>query len=231
MKYLLYLVLLSSVSVFAQDTTADIKTLKKAQKEAVYNRDIEYEPHSIGISYRLGGIGIFQQDVVEQSPRQRRFMVGYQNINFEFYTRTRRGKTQYTPLVELRFGIPFNNNNPGVLFINNTWGFLFGGSQYVFDYRSKEHGMGWSMLANGGFTIEFPTVSSFNSIHDLKYTGIIGGELEFKAIYNVHKYLGVSFGFVLGYTFAPVINTDPNATSPFFLEHGLTWGFNVGLMF
>ncbi len=232
-KLLLCLALLGSFStpLFAQETSdnkaadraaraeekaaarAAAKAEKKAAKDAEYNMDVQYQPHSTGISYRMGGVG----------------PIGNQTFSFDFYTRQRKGKSQYTPMVSLRFSEPFSKDTVGYLGGLGYWGFLFGGSQYVFDIRSKETGIGWSMLVNGGMTLEFPTTASVNSISEIaRHVFILGGEIDFKAIYNFHKYVGATAGFTMGYALSPNFY-DYKASSP--LDHGFVWGFNLGFIF
>ena len=222
-KFLALLLFVCAQTAFAQETTTTTDT------------SLRYDPHSLGISFRMGGV------IGNNSS------YGVQSTVFEFYTRERKGKTKYTPLVGLRFSYPLTGMN-AYSYGKFRWGFLFGGSQYVFDKRSAETGTGWSMLVNGGFTTDTPSIKEFIEI--AHYPINIGGELEFKAIYNVHKYVGISFGlhmaYALGFTGEQTLKdmisgaggstggTTPPATSepiPVTLDHSFTIGFNFGVIF
>ena len=205
------------------------KAAEKAEKEArEADTTIRYNPHSLGMSFRFGGLANNRMGGISEH-------VGVYTTVFEFYTRARKGKSQYTPLVGLRISSPLGGVNP-YTYGGLRWGFLFGGSQYVFDMRSKETGLGWSMLVNGGLTAE---LSSFKELIQISRNPIIiGGELEFKAIYNVHKYTGITFGLHMGYVasldasevLVDMLNQIPSE-GEFHVDHGFTWAFSIGMIF
>ena len=154
MKNFLALLLFVCVqTAFAQEelkkttttTTTIVKKSTKKVKPKEEDTTLRYDPHSLGISFRLGG-------AIAGSGSY-----GVQNTVFEFYTQERKGMSQYTPMVGIRFSSPIGGNNL-YTYGGFRWGVLFGGSQYVFDMRSKETGTGWSMLVNGGLTVDIPSV-------------------------------------------------------------------------
>ena len=70
----------------------------------------------------------------------------------------------------------------------------------------------------------------------------LGVELDFKAIYNVHKYVGVSFGLHMGYAFGfsaqsvidGMISGTPSVggvENPVEYDHSFIVGLNFGLIF
>ena len=90
-----------------------------------------------------------------------------QCLNFSL---KRKGHSQYTLMIGFRLSTSFSPNDG--LYGGFRWGVIFGGSQYLFDMRSKETGLGWSMLANGGTTAE---LSSFQEIIQIARNPIIIG--------------------------------------------------------
>ncbi|MGL5955941.1 MAG: hypothetical protein ACRC0X_04970 [Brevinema sp.] len=227
MKKIIFLFILFGTVIHAQDPTP--------QKKG-------YRIHSIAVSQRFGGVSSYQTmfDIagIISGGSIDGFTAHYNYANYmtslEFFTQRRKGRSQYTPMVAIRLGY---NTSKSYSLSGFHWGFLFGGSQYIFDFRSKETGLGWSMLANGGLTIDFPNISAIKS---LTFPVNIGGEVDFKAIYNFHKYIGVTFGFNIGYSFAldgSIIKVIGDLTGPgipptyILADHNLVWSFNVGVIF
>ena len=231
-KFLALLLFVCVQTTFAQEETEQSTTVKKLTRRVkIEDTTLRYDPHSLGISFRMGGV----MDSYGS--------YGTYSTTLEFYTQGRKGKTQYTPMVGIRFSSPFGETNP-YTYGGFRWGVLFGGSQYVFDMRSKQTGKGWSMLVNGGFTADMPGIKEFIEIASYPFT--IGGELEFKAIYNVHKYVGISFGLHMGYAIG--FNAGPLAddilagnTTDFSdikallkrveVDHNFIIGVNFGIIF
>ena len=225
MKRILALLLFLCVqTTFAQEKIENL-TIKTT------DTTLRYDPHSLGISFRMGG-------VVGSSESY-----GVYSTVFEFYTQGRKGRTKYTPMVGIRLSSPLSGAND-YTFGGFRWGFLFGGSQYVFDLRSEETGKGWSMLVNGGVTADIPGIKEFIEITSYPIT--FGAEMEFKAIYNVHKYVGISFGLHMGYAFGfdarQIANDALNGNDMDFsdicgllnqidVDHNFTVGFNFGVIF
>ncbi len=141
-------------------------------------------------------------------------------------------------MVGLRFTWPNSSQHTYSLYGSGMWGFIFGGSQYVFDLRNSDTGLGWSMLVNGGMTLEFGTTRAVNTVDDMiAYPFALGGEIDFKTIYNFHKYVGATFGFSAGYSASldasgiiKAFSGDESA-SALAIAHGFHWGFNIGLIF
>ena len=232
MKKILALLLFVCVQTsFAQEK----KEVSKKQTKPI-DTTLRYDPHSLGITFRMGG-------VVAGSGSY-----GVQNTVFEFYTQGRKGKTKYTPMVGIRLSSPLSKidlSSPSGINLYTyggfRWGFLFGGSQYVFDMRSEETGTGWSMLVNGGVTADLPSIKEIIEITNYPLT--LGAEIEFKAIYNVHKYVGISFGLHMGYAFgfsilefaentiAGIPTGDGDIFSQMSMDHNFTIGVNFGVIF
>ena len=216
-KILVLFLFVCAHTTFAQEKTKNL-TIKTT------DNNIRYDPHTLGISFRMGTV----IDALGS--------YGVHNTIFEFYTQGRIGKTKYTPMIALRFSSPIGGVNPHN-YGGFRWGVLFGGSQYVFDKRSEQTGLGWSMLVNGGVSADMPSVKEFIDV--AKYPITLGTELEFKAIYNVHKYVGISFGLQMGYAFgftAEKIFNDALAggavdVSTIEYKHSFVIGFNFGIIF
>ena len=203
----------------------------------IYSQDSKkqgYRPHSIAISQRVGGMGEVKNRISatvggDQKPiiadgSEYAYYDGMTTV-IEFFTQKRKGRSQYTPMLSFRFSFPFTSYDG--LYGGFRWGFLFGGSQYLFDLRSKA-GTGWSMLANGGFIIDIGEVTS------LHYPVIFGGEVDFKVIYNIHKYTGFTFGLNVGYQVsfdATKANTSSGAIPEIIINNGFSWNLNFGVMF
>lgn len=221
-KMILFLLIFTHIGVYAQEQT-DTKKIEKIE-----DTTIRYNPHSLGMSFRFGGLANNRVGGTYEH-------VGVYTTVFEFYTQERKGKSKYTPLVGIRISSPLGGVNP-YIYGGLRWGFLFGGSQYVFDLRSKETGLGWSMLVNGGLTAEITSIKEILQIS--RHPFIIGGELEFKAIYNVHKYTGITFGLHMGYVASVDASTmlegmlgvseDEGSLN---IDHGFTWAFSIGMIF
>ncbi|MGL5253812.1 MAG: hypothetical protein ACRC9L_02140 [Brevinema sp.] len=141
-------------------------------------------------------------------------------VALNIYTENRKKNARgYSPLLQFRFGY---GTSPSLE--EPILGFLLGGSQYLFDYRSSLAGIGWSMLANGGMSFDFPLNIPQNRSF---YPFTLGGELEFKAIYNFHRYVGVSFGLQMGYYFVPMgLARDEN-----FYDQNVRINLSAGLIF
>ena len=222
-RLLLLILMFSMGNLYSQDSTQ--QTSKKRG----------YKPHSIAISQRIGGILEIKNRVSatvggDQKPiiadgSEFAYYDGATTV-IEFFTQTRKGRSQYTPMLSFRFSFPFSSYNG--LYGGFRWGVLFGGSQYLFDLRSKETGTGWSMLANGGFIIDIGEVTS------LHYPAILGGEIDFKVIYNTHKFTGFTFGLNVGYHISfdgTKISTTGGGIPEIIINNGISWNFNFGVMF
>lgn len=227
MKRLLFIMVLSVGIIYAQETPRQEKPVK-AKKG--------YRTHSIAISQRLGGFaetkntmsGAMGGDSVEVGGYSEYSHYGNYTTVFEFFTQKRKGHSQYTPMIGFRLSTSFSPNDG--LYGGFRWGVILGGSQYLFDMRSKETGLGWSMLANGGFILDFPTIEEMTSF---KYPALIGGEVDFKVIYNVHKHVGITFGLNMGYQFSLDASELKKPDGSFGVIHnnGFMWNFNFGVIF
>lgn len=240
MKRLLCTFLLICGSIYAQDSS-----IKKEKKG--------YRTHSIAISQRFGGTAGLNTIIDPSIALSQNENASLKNLgqtrydhyatfltSIEFFTQKRTGRTQYTPMVAVRLG--YADSNIGSSWGGFHWGFLFGGSQYVFDARAKTTGLGWSMLVNGGLTLDFPTIDKMEKIN---FPIILGGEIDFKTIYNFHKNVGITFGVNFGYNFsAGILNpaevslsSTENLTGPgvpplgLLFDHNFSWAFNVGFIF
>ena len=223
-RLLLLILMFSTGSLYSQDATK--QTSKKRG----------YKPHSIAISQRIGGIGEIKNRISAGANGADTSVViadgsEYKHFNnattvIEFFTQTRKGRSQYTPMISFRFSFPFSSYDG--LYGGFRWGVLLGGSQYLFDLRSKTTGLGWSMLANGGFILDIGEVTS------LHYPVILGGEVDFKVIYNIHKYVGITFGLNMGYQVSfdgTKANTTSGAIPEAIINNGFSWNLNFGVMF
>ena len=227
MKRLLFIMVMSVGFIYAQETPIQEKPVK-AKKG--------YRTHSIAISQRLGGFAETKNTMggaqgaagMEVEGYSEYLHYGNYTTVFEFFTEKRKGHSQYTPMIGIRLSTAFSPNDG--LYGGFRWGVIFGGSQYLFDMRSKETGLGWSMLANGGFILDFPTIEEMKS---LKYPGLIGGEVDFKVIYNVHKHVGVTFGLNMGYMFSLDISEvqKPDGSYQVIHNNGFAWNLNFGVIF
>ena len=240
-KFLALLLFMCVQTAFAQEelkttttttTTTIVKKSTKKVKPKEEDTTLRYDPHSLGISFRIGG-------AMGKSESY-----GVYGSVFEFYTQERKGMSQYTPMVGIRISAPISKTND-YTYGGLRWGVLFGGSQYVFDMRSKETSKGWSMLVNGGFTADIPSVKEFIEVTNYPLT--LGGELEFKAIYNVHEYVGISFGLHMAYAFGfsakqlakdalgDISSIDTSDIKGLLkqieVEHNFVIGFNFGIIF
>ncbi len=245
MKRLLMLVCLltmSQMETFGQEIATQTPEVKKSG----------YRPHSIGITQRFGGGRVWAKGLGAN------YHQALSLTTLDFYTEKRKGKSQYSPLVQLRITAPMGYlsltsdkskaletldrltiDTYGPFISSFSAGFLFGGSQYLFDKRSKETGKGWSMLLNGGFIINIYSVESMDYMM-LKSPISFGTELSFKPVYNFSKNIAVTFGFDIGYEISfnqPIVINDnledyfsgPSMGDRF--QHALTYGFSVGVLF
>ena len=211
-----------------------------------------YRSHSIGITQRFGGGQVWAKGLGVN------YHQALSLTTFDFYTEKRKGKGKYSPLVQLRITAPlgklsftsrensiFSENMDRLVvdtygpFISGfSAGFLFGGSHYLFDKRSKETGKGWSMLLNGGFIINIYTLEWMDYMMQ-KSPISFGGEISFKPVYNFSKNVAITFGFDIGYEaafsqdlyidFEDYFSGRPSMGDMF--QHALTYGFSVGLLF
>lgn len=202
-----------------------------------------YNPHTFEISTLIGGDALFSTQF-----GHRNFFTGMTVLNIYTENRYKRNRG-YTPLVQFRVGYgssPFYKSHGNI-----SLGLLFGGSQYVFDFRGEDSGIGWSMLVNGGMSFDF----SPNLIKKyFSFPAALGGELEFKAIYNFHKYVGITFGFLMGYSLTadvsalfgggsgysgatdgagfPVYTPGAKVITPgLIIDQNFRWAFTVGVIF
>lgn len=203
-----------------------------------------YNPHTFEISTLIGGDALFSTQF-----GHRNFVTGMTVLNIYTENRFKRNRG-YTPLVQFRVGygkMPFYKSHG-----NTSIGLLFGGSQYVFDFRGEDSGIGWSMLANGGMSFDF-SPSLLNNY--LSFPAALGAELEFKAIYNFHKYVGITFGFLIGYSLTadvsrlfgsegsgysgpvdssgfPIYSPGTKVVTPgLIIDQNFRWAFSVGVIF
>lgn len=245
MKRILCILVLLSGVIHAQEETSEKKSW--------------YRPHSIAISQRLGGVDNYQTgvDIVNiglgaigdgldfgtLSALTAQNHYGAFSTQIEFYTQRRKGRSQYTPMIGLR--ITYAGDTPNALG-GFHYGVLLGGSQYIFDFRSKETGLGWSMMANGGVTLD---IGSFSDTTDVEYDGmklslpnnypiIFGAEVDFKVIYNFHKEIGATAGFNMGYQHSYGVKAfDVTTVGPgipalmLVLDHSFVWALNIGIIF
>lgn len=209
--YLLVGLLLSTVNIFA------------------------YRAGSIGISTRFEGASTVMTGTIPKGNT-----LGISTTVLEFYTSERKGRGGYTPLVQIRLSTPFKQATAYLPnFVNEfRWGFLFGGSHRLLNQIDKETGTGWSLLLDGGFFFDFPTISRFKAMSLENPTLLspvnLGIEISLKTVYNIQKYLGITFGANIGYEqsfSAGNLPTDNGASSPLKLDGALTYGFSVGLLF
>ncbi len=207
---------------FSQDTSETSKS------------KYSFTPHSYGVSTRYGGAGIYTYPT---SDFQHTFLY---TTTFDFYINT--GKTKnlvVRPLIQVRLSTPFAQTNTSYPFLDEfRWGMLFGGYGYVFDYRSSE-GLGWSMLGNGGILLDFPTIERITDSPDQSVM-VLGGEIDFKAIYNFAKNTGVTFGINIGYSVSYTSHTKLSIGDDGFviatpiglyLENAIVYGMNIGIIF
>ena len=226
-KIALLAILFTTSFMYAQESvnTTNQESQKKEKKPYVY------QPHSIGISTRLGAA--------------HRFNV-YQNSSLflnttvvDFYAGKRIGKTKYNSLIQFRFSTPVVSDYSTIfpLFNEFRWGLLLGGSQYAFDFRT-EQGTGWSMMVNGGMSFDLPTIPRFKDL--MSSLVIVGVEIDIKSIYNFSKYNAIIFGLNLGYHVSytyrsEAISDDEGFALPMplglYIEHAFVWGFSVGILF
>ena len=223
-KIALLAIFFTASFMHAQDTTIQ-EPQKKEKKPYVY------QPHSIGISTRLGAAHRF--NVYENSS------LFLSTTTLDFYAGKRIGKTKYNSLIQFRFSTPVISEYTTIfpMFNEFRWGLLLGGSQYAFDFRTTQ-GTGWSMLVNGGMSFDLPTIPRFDDL--MSSVVIIGVELDFKAIYNFSKYNAITFGLNLGYhvsyTYRPdaVLDDEGFALAMpqgLYVEQAFVWGFSVGVLF
>ena len=224
-RLILLILMFSTGALYSQEQTE--QTSKKRG----------YKPHSIAISQRVGGIGEIKNRVSASTGGSSLVIAdgseyahyGNTTTVVEFFTQKRKGRSQYTPMVSFRFSFPFSSYDG--LYGGFRWGLLFGGSQYLFDLRNKDTGLGWSMLANGGLIIDFPTISDMTA---MRYPAILGGEVDFKVIYNINKYTGITFGLNVGYQASLDLskaNTTSGSIPELIINNGFSWGLNFGVMF
>lgn len=206
-----------------------------------------YPPHSIGISFRFGGGNVL--NIADH------YYTPLQTTLINFYLGKRYGKTQYIPfLLSIRLSAPMSTKDyratlpvmtgsfPQSSFINEfRWGFLFGASQYLFDKRDKDSGLGWSMMLDGGMSFDLPKSSRLNTSETNLLNSYVnlGVELDFRAQYNFYKYSAITFGFNIGYMMGylmPSPGIDPEGfpslvPEGLILNHAFIFGFSVGVIF
>ena len=247
---LLCLLILSHINTFGQEDTEQVlKNTVTKKPKSVYTL-----PHSIGISQRFGGSRVWTTGL--------NYYQAASLTSVDFYIQKRKGMSQYTPLIQLRLAGPLGSahsifplggatsfpptNVPTVdytpyfgAFVRTfNIGFLLGGSQYIFDMRSKVLGTGWSLLVNGGFTINFYKSPSDYYESDTCIFSIpvsIGGEVSFKPVYNFSRRLAITFGFDMGFEMFYNGRFDLKGSSTITygpaLQYSLNYGFSVGLLF
>ena len=212
---------------YTQESVDALKTTTQEPQKKPY----VYQPHSIGISTRLGAAHRF--NVYQNSS------LFLSTTTLDFYAGKRVGKTKYNSLIQFRISTPVSSEYTAIfpMFNEFRWGLLLGGSQYAFDYRT-EQGVGWSTLINGGMSFDLPTIPRFGDL--MSSLVIVGIELDIKSIYNFNKYNAITFGLNLGYhvsyTYRPdVIYDDEGFPLPvpqgLYIEHAFVWGFSVGVLF
>ena len=212
---------------YTQESVDALKTTTQEPQKKPY----VYQPHSIGISTRLGAAHRF--NVYQNSS------LFLSTTTLDFYAGKRVGKTKYNSLIQFRISTPVVSEYTAIfpMFNEFRWGLLLGGSQYAFDYRT-EQGVGWSTLINGGMSFDLPTIPRFGDL--MSSLVIVGIELDIKSIYNFSKYNAITFGLNLGYhvsyTYRPdVIYDDEGFPLPvpqgLYIEHAFVWGFSVGVLF
>ncbi|MGL4676330.1 MAG: hypothetical protein ACRCWI_01520 [Brevinema sp.] len=195
-----------------------------------------YEPGTIGVATRF--MGDYNIGAVESSSHKN---FAYSLTMIEFYPQKRFGLLGYTSYFQLRFAVPFTQNQRVGHFMNEfRWGLLLGGSSRVLNTINKDKGTGWSLLLNGGMTIDLPSVTR---LKDMTTTDInspinLGAELELKAVFNFHKYVAVTFGFSLGYVmtfsyFGDTVIDNIIIPNPYDLrfDQALVYGLSVGFLF
>ena len=218
-----------------KEEVAKTETSKKKATKKKVSKKKGYRPHSVAFSQRIGGIGEVRNRISATANGTNGSLIladGSEYAYFdgtttviEFFTQKRKGRSQYTPMLSLRFSFPFSSYNG--IYGGSRWGFLFGGSQYLFDLRTKA-GTGWSMLANGGLIIDIGEVTT------LHYPVVLGGEVDFKVIYNLHKFAGFTFGLNIGYQVSfdgTKANTTSGGIPEVIINNGFSWGLNFGVMF
>ena len=215
------------------DLKDEVSKKKTSKKKATKKKG--YRPHSVAVSQRVGGIGEIRNRIsatangtngsfIIADGSELAYFDGTTTV-IEFFTQKRKGRSQYTPMLGLRFSFPFSSYSG--LYGGFRWGFIFGGSQYLFDLRT-EVGTGWSMLANGGLIIDVGEVKS------LHYPVMLGGEVDFKVIYNLHKFVGFTFGLAVGYHVSfdgTKANTTSGGIPEATINNGFSWNLNFGVMF
>ena len=238
----------NSIMLLCLLTLTHIGTFGQEEPQATKSQKSGYRPHSIGISQRFGGGRVWAKGLGAN------YNQAISLTSLDFYTEKRKGKSQYTPLVQFRFAAPMGSlslissgNKLDDLYAHlyipefgpfisaMSVGFLFGGSQYIFDKRNAETGTGWSMLINGGFTM---SVYGFSGIDyaSLRTPISLGGEISFKPVYNFSKNVGITFGFDMGYevSFSQIAsnsNSNEYPSQSDMFQHAFTYGFSVGVLF
>ncbi|MGL5956151.1 MAG: hypothetical protein ACRC0X_06045 [Brevinema sp.] len=212
-KIIILLTIFASGVVFAQEKTTYI-----------------YQAHSIGISTRFGG-GLMA-NVRENS------YISLSTTTLDFYAGKRIGASKYNSLIQFRFSTPYTIYDTPYPFLQEfRWGLLLGGSQYAFDKRSSE-GIGWSMLVNGGLLFDLPTIERMKNPE--QSVVVLGVELDFKTIYNFHKYTAITFGTSFAYHTSYTLRNDNLTdlegfpipmTQGIHLEHAFVWGLSLGVLF
>ncbi|MGL5955172.1 MAG: hypothetical protein ACRC0X_00990 [Brevinema sp.] len=188
-----------------------------------------YDSGTIGVATRFMGNHNISKD--------KNF--AYSLTMLEFYPQKRFGLLGYTSYFQLRFAVPFLQDQRLGYFMNEfRWGLLLGGSSRVLHIMDQERG--WSLLLNGGMTVDLPSASRLKEMTDnnINTPVNLGAELELKAVFNFHQYAAITFGFSLGYvmTFSyfgsTVINniTIPNPYNLKF-DHAFIYGLSVGFLF
>ncbi len=230
MKIALLAILFTASFIHTQESVDIVNTInQESQKKE--KKPYVYQPHSIGISTRLGAAHRF--NVYQNSS------VFLSTTTLDFYAGKRIGKTKYNSLIQFRLSTPVSSDYSTIfpMFNEFRWGLLLGGSQYAFDYRT-EQGTGWSTLINGGMSFDLPTIPRFDDL--MSSVLIVGVELDFKSIYNFSKYNAITFGLNLGYhvsyTFRPDVSLDNEGFAlpipqGLYIEHAFVWGFSVGVLF
>lgn len=238
MKFL-FILLFVSTTLFAQNESisnlnpinvSDSKDTPISTKKE--KKKYEYKPHTIGITSRFNGALRVNVSCAR--------LLYLSTTTLDFYVGENIGKTKYSSLIQFRLSAgtktAYSSQYP---FIEEfRWGLLLGGSQYIFDRRT-ENGIGWSMIVNGGMILDAPEITRAekNVFSSILNTGI---ELNFQPIYNFSKYVAITFGFNIGYLVGYTYRTEPlydhegfpkPISTGLYIEHGLFWGLNIGILF
>lgn len=238
------ILVISVGNIFAQEvanSTAVIQSQQKSEKTS------GYRSHSIGITQRFGGAFTMASGLGVD------YNQAMSLTTLDFYIKKRSGRSQYTPFIQIRFSMPmggrsYTKNEYGSSLLSLAeadyyvdslgpfmgrfgLGILFGGSQYLFDKRSKETGKGWSMMINGGMVISIYAFKGIEYLMMLKTPLGVGVELGFKPIYNFSKNIALTFGFDIGYELSSSQSNNKDFSMSDLLQHAVTYGFSIGVLF